>query len=77
MIDSDGFKVLQEKICTRERNKKLPQSLAVLESPLEGTFSINSIMVSEDFILGILLEIILSLGVYITGIVTSDLIVDI
>lgn len=51
LIDSDGFKVLQEKICTRERNKKLPQSLAVLEAPLEGTFSINSIMVSEDFML--------------------------
>lgn len=51
LIDSDGFRLLQEKICTRERNEKLPESLAVLNAPLEGSFSINSILVSEDFML--------------------------
>lgn len=51
LIDSDGFRLLQEKICTKERSKKLPESLAVLNAPLEGNFSINSILVSEDFML--------------------------
>lgn len=51
LLDADGFKLLQEKICTRERNERLPESLALLDAPLEGTFNINSILVSEDFML--------------------------
>jgi len=51
LLDAEGFKLLQERICTRERNERLPESLAVLNAPLEGTFNINSILVSEDFML--------------------------
>jgi len=41
-LDENGFRVIQE-------NKSAPQSMAVLDAPLEGNFSIESILISEDF----------------------------
>lgn len=50
ILDANGFKILQEENCV---TKDLPSSpsLTVLNGPLEGQFSINSTLVSEDFML--------------------------
>lgn len=50
ILDANGFRFLQEKTCIRE-NERSPHNMAVLDAPLEGDFSINSILVSEDFFL--------------------------
>lgn len=53
VLDESGFRLLQEStICNRKDSSKYPESLAVLSSPLEGSFSVNSMLVSEDFFLG-------------------------
>lgn len=52
ILDEEGFRLLQESSCSRKRKDGFPESLAVLSSPLEGSFSINSMLVSEDFFLG-------------------------
>jgi hypothetical protein len=51
VLTEDGFRVLQEGTCRAEVRDRYPKSLAVLSSPLEGTFSINSMLISEDFFL--------------------------
>lgn len=50
VLDENGFRFLRELECNRTSEGK-PKSLAVLNAPLEGSFSINSILVSEDFFL--------------------------
>lgn len=50
LLDENGFRFLQERTCSRGIENR-PKSMAVLNSPLEGSFSINSILVSEDFFL--------------------------
>lgn len=50
ILNDDGFKILQEATCVDGEGQTTP-SLAVLNAPLEGQFSINSALVSEDFFL--------------------------
>lgn len=50
ILNDDGFKILQEAACVDGEVQTTP-SLAVLNAPLEGQFSINSALVSEDFFL--------------------------
>lgn len=49
-LDSDGFKMMQQSSCVDYAYTPSP-SLNVLSAPLEGSFSINSALVSEDFFL--------------------------
>lgn len=51
VVTEDGFRILEEDSCSREGRERYPKSLAVLSSPLEGSFSVNSMLVSEDFFL--------------------------
>lgn len=52
ILDENGFRLLQEStLCSRKKSDQFPESLAVLSAPLEGSFSINSMLVSEDFFL--------------------------
>lgn len=51
ILNEDGFEIMLEKSCDETRDNNLPESLAVLNAPLEGDFSIDSILVSEDFML--------------------------
>jgi hypothetical protein len=51
MLTEDGFRVMTDDSCLNRRPTATPKSLAVVNSPLEGSFSINSVLVSEDFIL--------------------------
>ena len=37
------------KICNPDTEKEYPKSLAVLNSPLQGSFSVESMLISEDF----------------------------
>lgn len=50
LLDENGFRFVQDRTCNRGE-EIAPKSLAVLSAPLEGSFSINSILVSEDFFL--------------------------
>jgi hypothetical protein len=50
LLDENGFRFLQDRTCNRGE-EITPKSLAVLSSPLEGSFSIESILVSQDFFL--------------------------
>ncbi len=50
ILDDDGFKILQETSCSAEGIAPSP-GMALLNAPLEGDFSINSALVSEDFFL--------------------------
>lgn len=53
ILDEGGFRLLQEQtLCDRKDSSRFPESLAVLSAPLEGSFSVNSMLVSEDFFLG-------------------------
>jgi len=51
ILTEDGFRVTTNASCLDRRPTSTPKSLAVVNSPLEGSFSINSVLVSEDFIL--------------------------
>ena len=50
ILDAEGFKMLTEGSCVSVDAASTP-SLTVLNAPLEGSFSINSTLVSEDFFL--------------------------
>mgnify|MGYP003320230036 FL=1 len=50
VLTEDGFRVVTDDSCMTRRPVR-PKSLAVVNSPLEGSFSINSVLVSEDFML--------------------------
>ena len=50
ILDENGFKILDTESCYNASTSSTP-SLAVLTAPLEGDFSINSTLVSEDFFL--------------------------
>lgn len=39
------------KICNNQTQKQHPKSLAVVNSPLQGSFSVQSLLISEDFLL--------------------------
>jgi hypothetical protein len=52
ILDENGFNIIGEQTldCARQIDgRKVPESMAILNSPLEGSFSIDSILVSEDF----------------------------
>jgi len=54
ILDEDGFHILTEESldCALETyGVEFPTSMALINSPLQGDFSINSILVSEDFFL--------------------------
>ena len=51
VLTEDGFRVTTNESCLDRRPTSTPKSLAVVNSPLEGSFSINSVLVSEDFML--------------------------
>lgn len=51
VLTEDGFRVMTDDSCLSRRPTSRPKSLAVVSSPLEGSFSINSVLVSEDFML--------------------------
>lgn len=63
VLDEDSFYVIQEDLyaCGRKNNVRIPcqkpQSLAVLNAPLEGSFNINSLLISQDFFLRFLGDI--------------------
>jgi len=50
ILNDEGFNIIQENSCPPESLPYSP-SLTVLNAPLEGQFSINSTLVSEDFML--------------------------
>lgn len=50
ILDDGGFKMLQEATCVEGEVQTTP-SLMALDGPLEGQFSVNSALVSEDFFL--------------------------
>lgn len=54
ILDENGFNILGEESsdCAVDGDiSGFPESMAVLNAPLEGSFSINSVLVSEDFFL--------------------------
>jgi hypothetical protein len=54
ILDENGFQMLIDESpeCALDRDLgSFPNSMSVLNSPLEGSFSINSTLVSEDFFL--------------------------
>ena len=51
VLSEDGFRIMADDSCLSRRPTSQPKSLAVVNTPLEGSFSINSVLVSEDFML--------------------------
>ena len=50
MLSEDGFKILDTASCMPSQ-VHMPKSLAVVSSPMEGSFSINSVLVGDDFMI--------------------------
>ena len=50
ILTENGFRVMHSDTCMTER-RVAPKSLAVVTSPLEGSFAINSVLISSDFML--------------------------
>lgn len=48
ILDEDGFNFVIDNPCVVDNHKRYPSHLAVLNAPLEGSFSINSVLASRD-----------------------------
>ena len=49
ILNEDGFRMISDSSVDCAIHRPFPQSMAILNAPLEGSFSVDSILVGEDF----------------------------